>query len=134
MHCSAAGVITKVAVKCVPTSTAVNTLMMRLSSFEGVQQTFHIANKHLAEVLSAFEFFDRQSMELALKYVQGAVNPFSDLSDMYVLVETSGELLHSPIFACLFLSWVLDQESYFILTLRLNSKARQNTAVLLKQS
>lgn len=68
---------------------------MSLSSFKGVQQAFQLANRHLAEILSAFEFFDRQSMGLALRHVQGAVNPFSDLSDMYVLVETSGETLLS---------------------------------------
>lgn len=94
-----AGVVTKVAVKCVPTSTATNTLLMSLSSFEGVKQTFGLANKHLAEVLSAFEFFDRQSMGLALQHVKGAVNPFQDISNMYVLVETAGKcfLLPAPI-------------------------------------
>ena len=73
-----------------PSSTAMNTLLMQLDSFEAVQQTFELANRHLAEVLSAFEFFDRQSMQLALKHVQDAANPCSDVAAMHVLVETSG--------------------------------------------
>jgi FAD/FMN-containing dehydrogenase len=85
-----AGVITRVAIKCVPASAAVSTLLMSLSSFQDVQRVFGLAHKHLAEILSAFEFFDRQSMALALQHVQGAVAPFADLSNMYVLVETSG--------------------------------------------
>ena len=91
-----AGVITKAAVKCVPSSTAVNTLLMQLESFEAVQPVFELAHKHLAEVLSAFEFLDAQSMQLALKHVQGATNPFSDVAAMHVLVETSGAPPPSP--------------------------------------
>ena len=95
---SAAGVITRAAVRCVPSSTAVNTLLLQLSCFADVQPVFELANKHLAEVLSAFEFLDAQSMRLALKHVHGATNPFSDISNMYVLLETAGApppVLHS---------------------------------------
>jgi FAD/FMN-containing dehydrogenase len=63
---------------------------MQLSSFEAVEPVFRLANKHLAEVLSAFEFMDEASMRLALKHVKGTVSPFPDISNMYVLVETAG--------------------------------------------
>jgi FAD/FMN-containing dehydrogenase len=85
-----AGVITKVAVRCVPASTAINTLLISLSSFNAVERVFQLANKHLAEILSAFEFLDGHSMRLALKHVQGVVYPFPDPAEMFVLVETAG--------------------------------------------
>lgn len=65
---------------------------MQLDSFEAVEPVFKLASKHLAEVLSAFEFMDGHSMRLALKHVHGAINPFQDVSNMYVLVETAGML------------------------------------------
>jgi FAD/FMN-containing dehydrogenase len=85
-----AGVVTKVAIKCVPSSHAVHTLLMCVPSFDAVQRIFSLANKHLAEVLSAFEFFDKESMKLALQHVHAAQNPFDHMANMYVLVETSG--------------------------------------------
>eukprot|EP00892_Ulva_mutabilis_P012695 jgi/Ulvmu1/9799/UM056_0039.1 len=84
------GAITKVAIQCVPSSTAVNTLLLAVSNFAAVHEVYSMAHKHLAEVLSAFEFFDAQSMELAMQHIPEAQDPFRQRWPIYVLVETSG--------------------------------------------
>lgn len=88
--CEAAGAITKVAVQCVPSSAAVNTLLIAVADFAAIHEVYSQANQHLAEVLSAFEFFDAQSMDLAMAHIPGAQDPFRQRWPMYVLVETSG--------------------------------------------
>ena len=43
------------------------------------------------DLILAFEFFDRQSLELVLKHLPAARNPFSGtVYPFYVLIETSG--------------------------------------------
>ena len=64
--------------------------MLGVESFEAVQETFRRAKGDLSEILSAFEFFDRQSFNLVLRHVQGAREPFDTQTPFYVLIETSG--------------------------------------------
>lgn len=57
-------------------------------------QVFGETKKHLGEILSAFEFFDKASYELVKKHhEENGSEPkkvFENEGDFYVLVETSG--------------------------------------------
>ena len=49
------------------------------------------ARQKLGEILSAFEFLDRESLELTLAHLVGVRNPLPDArAPFYLLVETSG--------------------------------------------
>ena len=48
------------------------------------------AKQKLSEVLSSFEFFDRQSLDLVLKHAPHIKFPLECASDFNVLIETSG--------------------------------------------
>ena len=57
-------------------------------------EVFGETKKHLGEILSAFEFFDRSSYELVKKHHEengvDVKKVFDNEGDFYVLVETSG--------------------------------------------
>ena len=49
------------------------------------------ARQKLGEILSAFEFFDQQALDLTLKHLEGLRNPLPDTqTPFYLVVETSG--------------------------------------------
>jgi len=49
------------------------------------------ARRRLGEVLSAFEFLDRASLELTLEQLDGVRDPLPDSAEpFYLVVETSG--------------------------------------------
>ena len=49
------------------------------------------ARQRLGEILSAFEFFDQQALNLTLKHLEGIRNPLPDTqTPFYLVVETSG--------------------------------------------
>lgn len=49
------------------------------------------ARQKLGEILSAFEFFDQQALDLTLKHLEGVRNPLPDTqTPFYLVVETSG--------------------------------------------
>ena len=49
------------------------------------------ARQQLGEILSAFEFFDRQALQLTLSEIAEAENPLPDTSNQFnVLIETAG--------------------------------------------
>jgi D-lactate dehydrogenase (cytochrome) len=68
---------------------SVNVIFLGLDSFENVQQVFIEAKKELGEILSAFEFLDRISLELVVK-VKHVRKPLNNDYKFYVLVETAG--------------------------------------------
>mmetsp|Transcript_13227 Transcript_13227/g.26868 ORF Transcript_13227/g.26868 Transcript_13227/m.26868 type:complete len:492 (-) Transcript_13227:1587-3062(-) len=85
------GVITKVALACPKRSSAVNATLAACSSFAQVCNLLVRAKSDLGEILSAFEFFDGEAMELALTHLHGARDPMPDSrAKFYVLIETSG--------------------------------------------
>ncbi|KAJ3036647.1 hypothetical protein HDV00_002471 [Rhizophlyctis rosea] len=84
------GIITSVSILTPRRSKAVNVALLGVESFESVQETFKRAKGELSEILSAFEFFDRQSFKLVKRHVQGAREPFDTQTPFYVLIETSG--------------------------------------------
>ena len=54
-------------------------------------QVFVRARQKLGEILSAFEFFDQQALDLTLKHLEGTRNPLPDTqTPFYLVVETSG--------------------------------------------
>lgn len=67
-------------------------LVLALSSFSGVSPIFKQARSKLGEILSAFEYFDRNAYELVTKHHLGKPLPPDEITDApaFVLVETSG--------------------------------------------
>ncbi|KAK9460375.1 uncharacterized protein V1516DRAFT_676456 [Lipomyces oligophaga] len=83
------GVITGVSVLCPKRSSVVNVAFFGLDSYEKVQQAFVRAKSELGEILSAFEFMDKQSQVQVAKYSERQ-KPLDEQHNFYVLVETSG--------------------------------------------
>ncbi|KAI8149362.1 hypothetical protein BJV82DRAFT_708252 [Fennellomyces sp. T-0311] len=70
---------------------AVNVAMLALDSFDAVQKAFVMAKEDLSEILSAFEFWDRDSMELVKKVMlTDSSYPIEAKSSFYALLETQG--------------------------------------------
>jgi hypothetical protein len=69
-----------------------NNVVLALPKYSNVLPLYQTARKHLSEILSAFEFFDRPAYDLALKH--GHVPPFSaeeaEGAQCFVLIETGG--------------------------------------------
>jgi len=84
------GMITKVSILTPPKPQSVNVAFFGCKSFEHVRQSYGQAKLHLAEILSAVEFLDRQSMDMVTQYIEGARDPFSSAYPFYMLIETSG--------------------------------------------
>jgi len=56
------GIITAISILCPRRPSAMNVAVFSLLSYEAVQKVFGEAKAHLGEILSAFEFMDRQSV------------------------------------------------------------------------
>lgn len=83
--------ITAAAIQAPQKPRSVNVALLGLNSFDEAQQLYVNTRKNLGEILSAFEFFDRQCLELVLKHQSPvARNPFQQLYPFYVLIETHG--------------------------------------------
>ncbi|KAK9468183.1 hypothetical protein V1512DRAFT_258931 [Lipomyces arxii] len=83
------GVITAVSILCPRRSKVVNVAFLGLESYEQVQSAFVKAKADLSEILSAFEFMDRESINEVAKYSE-LRRPLDEQHNFYVLVETSG--------------------------------------------
>ena len=84
------GVITGVSILTPPKPNSTNVAILGLDSYDQVMEAFKLAKQHLGEVLSAFEFFDRPSLDLTLKHLDGVRDPFEAQVPFYVLIETQG--------------------------------------------
>ncbi|XP_013785985.1 D-2-hydroxyglutarate dehydrogenase, mitochondrial-like [Limulus polyphemus] len=82
------GVVTKVALLCHPTPSAITVAFIACPTFEAVLKTFRSCREKLSEVLSAFEMMDGATME-AIEQNVSLRNPIG-LSPFYVLIETVG--------------------------------------------
>lgn len=58
------GIITAISILCPRRPSAMNVAVFSLPSYEAVQKVFGEAKTYLGEILSAFEFFDKQSVSL----------------------------------------------------------------------
>lgn len=86
------GVITQVALLCPPKPSSVKVAYLACSTFEAATGALMLAREKLGEILSAFEFFDKTSLELTKKHLAGGIKdplPGSN-SPFYLVVETSG--------------------------------------------
>jgi hypothetical protein len=65
---------------------------LALSSFSAISPIFKQARSKLGEILSAFEYFDRNAYEFVVKHSLGKPLPRDEITDApaFVLVETSG--------------------------------------------
>lgn len=74
---------------------AYNVAVLSVPDFKSVQTVFKETRTHLGEILSAFEFFDHEGLEMVLEHT-GAQSPFESQPEegaekpFYVLIETSG--------------------------------------------
>lgn len=72
---------------------AVNVAVLSVPDFESVQTVFKETRAQLGEILSAFEFWDQEGLDLVLAHT-GAKSPFESEPEggraFYVLIETSG--------------------------------------------
>jgi FAD/FMN-containing dehydrogenase len=86
------GIVTGVSILTQPTPLATSNVVLALPSFANVLPLFKAAKRQLSEVLSAFEFFDRQAYELVTKHNPRHTLDANEIGDAqcFVLVETSG--------------------------------------------
>ncbi|OCF33401.1 D-lactate dehydrogenase [Kwoniella heveanensis CBS 569] len=87
------GIITGISIHCPRRPAAMNVAVFSLDSYEAVQKVFAEAKGHLGEILSAFEFFDKQSYALVKKHQEengGERKVFDQEGDFYCLIETGG--------------------------------------------
>lgn len=84
------GVITGVSIVAAAKPKALNAIFIGINSFDTVQELFVKAKSELSEILSAFEFMDRGSIECTIEYLKGLPFPLKDRHNFYVLIETSG--------------------------------------------
>lgn len=82
------GIITKAAILCPQKPKAVSVAFLGVEEFSKVLKVFQESRKSLAEILSAFEFMDSQSMEV-IKNNLKLSSPVADFP-FYILIETSG--------------------------------------------
>ncbi|GAA5976855.1 hypothetical protein JCM11641_000891 [Rhodosporidiobolus odoratus] len=87
------GLVTGVSIMTPQLPSAVNVAVLSVPSFEAVQTVFKETRARLGEILSAFEFFDQEGLEMVLEHT-GAKTPFESEPEngraFYVLIETSG--------------------------------------------
>lgn len=85
------GIITGVSILTQPKPKAINVSFLAVKDFESVQKVFVKAKKELAEILSAFEFMDKRSIQLTKKHIEKDTPfPLEEEYPFYVLIETSG--------------------------------------------
>ncbi|GLB36302.1 putative FAD linked oxidases, C-terminal domain [Lyophyllum shimeji] len=86
------GVITGVSILTPPAPQASNNVILALPSFKNVLPLYEIVKRQLSEILSAFEYIDRTSYDLAVKHGQGRALSDDEVEGAacFVLVETSG--------------------------------------------
>lgn len=86
------GVITGVSILTPPIPRASNNVILALPRFENVLPLFGEVKARLGEILSAFEWLDRGSYDLAVKHGQGRALSEDEVEGAacFVLVETSG--------------------------------------------
>lgn len=73
----AAGVVTAVAIQCAPKPASVQLAFLSCPSFAAVQQVLKHAKQSLGEILSAVEFLDQESMDMATQHLPGVSNPLT---------------------------------------------------------
>ena len=86
------GIVTKIAILTPRAPTNVNVALFGLDSFASCVELLKLARGLLGEILSAFEFFDRESLDLVLEQLKGTRDPLVKQCPFYVVIETSGSV------------------------------------------
>ena len=87
------GLVTKVAISTPRAPLSVHVALFGLESLAKCVEMLKLARENLGEVLSAYEFFDRESLELVLAQLKGTCDPLPGKPcAFYVVVETSGSV------------------------------------------
>ncbi|QDZ18998.1 FAD-binding domain-containing protein [Chloropicon primus] len=85
------GLVTAAAIHCPPRPKAKNATFLACATFSKVLETFRKAKADLGEILSAFEFLDKESLDLAVGTYEDVKSPLPGSPErFYVLLETSG--------------------------------------------
>ena len=84
------GVITAAVLKLFPHPKRRETALAAAADAEDALALFQRATELAADALTAFEFLDRQSLELAVAHVEGVRDPFAEAHGCYALIELSG--------------------------------------------
>ncbi|GAA5834305.1 hypothetical protein JCM9279_004279 [Rhodotorula babjevae] len=87
------GIVTGVSILTPRLPSAVNVAVLSVPDFNSVKTVFKETRAQLGEILSAFEFWDQEGLDLVLDHT-GAKSPFETAPEggraFYVLIETSG--------------------------------------------
>jgi len=84
------GVITAAVLKLFPKPVARETALAAAPGVDGLLALLQRARALTAEALTAFEYMSRQSVELTVRHVDGASDPFAEPHGCYALIEMSG--------------------------------------------
>lgn len=86
------GIITKVALSCPAVSTSTNLGFFSCPTFDSVTKLLKLSKKHLGEIMSAFEYLDQESVDMALEMLPDLMfRPSLGPDRMYyVVLETRG--------------------------------------------
>ncbi|KAM0901873.1 hypothetical protein ACQ4PT_019672 [Festuca glaucescens] len=85
------GIVTKVSILTPAKLPSTNVAFLSCNDYMSCQKLLQAARRGLGEIISAFEFMDRQCIDLAMAHLEGVHNPLP-LSPykFYVLIETTG--------------------------------------------
>ncbi|PIO67324.1 FAD binding domain protein [Teladorsagia circumcincta] len=83
------GVITRVVMSATPKPASVQSAMLGVDTFESCCEVLRLAKRHLSEILSSFEFLDREAMVI-LDEALGLKPVLQSNPRFTILVETSG--------------------------------------------
>ncbi|KAK9285836.1 hypothetical protein L1049_025037 [Liquidambar formosana] len=85
------GIVTKVSILTPPKLSSVNIAFLACKDYLSCQNLLMEAKRKLGEVLSAFEFLDKESVDMVLNHLEGVRNPLPpSMHNFYVLIETTG--------------------------------------------
>lgn len=85
------GIVTKVSILVAPRLSSINLAFLACGDYLSCEKLLSEAKKQLGEIISAFEFLDHASLDMALNHLEGARNPLpSSKEKFYVLIETTG--------------------------------------------
>ncbi|MCH7936215.1 MAG: FAD-binding oxidoreductase [Proteobacteria bacterium] len=84
------GVITAAVLKLFPRPHRIETALAAAADAGAALALFQRATELAADALTAFEFLDRRSLELAVAHIEGIRDPFAEAHGCYALIELSG--------------------------------------------
>ncbi|KAG8858407.1 hypothetical protein FRB96_005292 [Tulasnella sp. 330] len=86
------GIVTGVSILTPAMPQSSQNLLLALPSYEAVPAVYKAAKRYLSEIISAFEYFDRQSYNLVCRHTGAKALDEAEIGDSpaFVLIETSG--------------------------------------------